>query len=488
MFPFQKNWLIVAIQNKVLLVLLLTLSTNGQANVVNQQRTLSLSFAQAIDFAQRYDPWLLGNRHQQSELVALSQAKSSLPDSKISLNLANLPIDTADFNQEAMTQLSLGISQVFPRGDSLALNRQHQQIQSEALPFQRQDRREKVAVTVGSLWLDIYNMDKTSELIAQSYVLFEQLLLAAQARYSAGIGSVRQHHIVSAQLELSMLQERLAKVQQHSSALQAQLLPWFVNVDELKNNTQYTPKIESVLMQQALLSVYQASRIVHLVGELPVSMMTNLDGIAAVDYLTADDLYQNFSKHPAVLALDKQLQASDTSVQLAKQRYEVQWGVNARYGYRANDANNQKRSDLFSLGISVDLPLFSNDRNDKYVEASIARSEAMKTDKTLLLRQLFSSYANTKAKLLSVDNRLQLYQQSLIPQANNLAEVALSAYETDDGDFNQVVKAKITALNAEIDQHSLTVQRQKLILTLNYISANSAVLHHNQNSHSRSKK
>ncbi len=38
---------------------------------------------------------------------------------------ANFPTDSFNINQEPMTQLTVGVSQMFPRGDSLALPSQH---------------------------------------------------------------------------------------------------------------------------------------------------------------------------------------------------------------------------------------------------------------------------------------------------------------------------------------------------------------------------
>jgi outer membrane protein TolC len=481
MFLFQYLWLASAIQYKMFFVFFVTFSMSIHAHAREglPSEPWFLSFEQSINIAQRHDPWLLGNNYQQSALQSLSNAQSSLPDAKVSLSLANLPIDTFNFNQEAMTQFTLGISQVFPRGDSLALNRQYQQSKSEAFPFQRQDRSEKVAVTVGSLWLEIYKMDQTSKLISESYVLFEQLVSAAQARYSAGIGNVRQHNIVRAQVELTLLQERLAKIQQHRSALQGVLLAWFVNVEQLQNQpTNKLSNIPSNIPSNALLPVLSAdnisTEIVTLVGEMPVIMMRNSDAVSSINQLSIENFQHFFYQHPAVLAFDKQLQASKTSVLLAKQRHQPQWGLNASYGYRSDDMMNDTRSDLFSIGVSLDMPLFSNDRNDKYVDASIASNEAMKTEKWLLVRQLFSTYASAKARLLVIQQRLSLYQKVLVPQVSNLANVALNAYKNDDGEFSQVVKARITVLNTQIEKLALEIDQQKLILEINYVFASAA--------------
>ncbi|MFT6919765.1 MAG: hypothetical protein ACJA2G_002404, partial [Cognaticolwellia sp.] len=114
----------------------------------------ALSLKKAIEIAQKIDPWLTGNKHKQQAIELMSTAANTLPDPKVSIGLANLPTNGFDFAQEGMTQAKVGIVQMFPRGDTLAIKSQQLKTQSEAFPYQRKDRASKVAVTVGSLWLD----------------------------------------------------------------------------------------------------------------------------------------------------------------------------------------------------------------------------------------------------------------------------------------------------------------------------------------------
>ena len=144
-----------------------------------------LSFEQAIKAAQTNDPWLTGNLHQQRAIESMSIAANTLPDPKVTLSLANLPTNGFDFSQEGMTQAKIGIAQVFPRGDTLSIKSEQLSIESEAFVLQRQDRVAKVAVTVGSLWLDAFRVQQSIALINKNSMLFEQLADVAQASYSS---------------------------------------------------------------------------------------------------------------------------------------------------------------------------------------------------------------------------------------------------------------------------------------------------------------
>ena len=50
------------------------------------------------------------------------------------------------------------------------------------------------------------------------------------------------------------------------------------------------------------------------------------------------------------------------------------------------------RADLFSVGVTFDLPLFTDNRQDMTVKSAISATEAVKTEKILLLRQLLGAF------------------------------------------------------------------------------------------------
>lgn len=416
-----------------------------------------LSFEQAIKSAQKNDPWLTGNIHQQSAIESMSSAASTLPDPKVTISLANLPTNGFDFAQEGMTQAKIGIAQMFPRGDTLAIKSQQLSIESEAFPLQRQNREAKVALTVGSLWLDAYRVQQSIALIEKNRSLFEQLADVAQASYSSALGKTRQQDIVRAQLELTRLEDRLEKLAQQQNQYQGMLSQWltkFATSDE---------SAEDILFKDIYLHDMVLSQ------QLPQIDLLNTKVVDSQHWLKAEQLVHYFSNHPSVLAIDKKMSATKTGIQLAEQKYQPEWGVSASYGYRADDPMGRSRADLFSVGITFDLPLFTENKQDKEVQSAIFKTESVKTEKLLLLRQLLGSYSSAKGRLQRLKARQALYKAKLLPQIHDQAEASLTAYTNDDGDFAEVVRARIAVLNAEIDELALDVEEQKLHLELNYL-------------------
>jgi len=426
------------------------------ANNTNKQNNTILSFEQTIKTAQTNDPWLTGNKHQQQAISAMSQTANTLPDPKMSLAFANLPTDGFDFGQEGMTQLKVGFTQMFPRGDSLSIRSQQLRLQSQAYPFQRQDRKAKVAVTVGSLWLDAYRVQQSISLIERNRSLFEQLADVAQASYSSALGKTRQQDIVRAQLELTRLDDRLALLAQQQNRYQGMLSQWLSNFAVPTTN-------EAVITSISRLNNLQLS------NKLPKITLLNSALIYSEHWLGEEELVNYFSTHPAVIALDKKVLSSKTGINLAEQKYQPEWAINASYGYRDDDPMGNSRADLFSVGVTFDLPLFTEKRQDMEVKSAISLTEVAKTERILLLRQLLGAYASGKGRLLRSNERKSLYKTQLLPQIQDQAEASLTAYTNDDGDFSEVVRSRIAVLNSEIDDLVIMVEEQKILLELNYL-------------------
>ncbi len=421
-----------------------------------------LSFAQAIKKAQKNDPWLDGSRHKQQSLESLSHAANTQPDPKVSIAFANLPTDSFDFSQEGMTQLKVGVSQMFARGDSLAIKNKQLKLQSQQQPLQRQDRQNKVAVTVGSMWLDLYRIQQSISLIEQNRSLFEQLSELVEASYGSGLGKTRQYDIVRAQLELTRLEDKLNQLKLEQNRYQGMLRQWLTDFSFAGAATRQSNLNSSLTT-------------INISGELPQLTLINQSVVYHEKALATEQLALLLAEHPSVLAIDKKIAATGKNIDLAEQKYQPQWGVSASYGYRGDDQIGNSRADLFSLGVVFDVPLFTNNRQDNEVKSAIAKTEAIKTEKLLLIRQLISAFASAKGRLLRLNERQALYQDRLLPQIHDQAQASLTAYTNDDGDFAEVVRARIAELNAQIDFLAINVQQQKIILEINYLFVGSIV-------------
>ena len=406
----------------------------------------ALTLQSALSVAIANDPWLLGSQHKQDSLDSLSVAAGTLPDPRVSLGFANIPTDTFDFDQEAMSQFKVGLTQMFPRGDSRELQQKQMAILSKKFPYERQNRVASLTATVSGLWLDAYRSVATTVLIESNRELFEQLVDVATMSYSAAVGRSRQQDVIRAQLELTRIEDRLLVLQQQYEMDSQRLGEWLA----LK------PQDPGVKL--------------NLAQRLPTLVLRN-DSSTSSANTPGPTAQERLLRHPAILALEQQIESASTGISLARQKYKPEWGVTASYGYRDDDPLLGDRADFFSVGVTFDLPVFTHNRQDKQVRSAVSRAEAIRTEKWLLLRKLAAGMATARARLQQLESRQALYAQQLLPQIREQADASLSAYTNDDGDFAEVVRARIAQLNTEIESLAIDVERQKTIAKLNYFLA-----------------
>lgn len=420
------------------------------------QKNRGLDLHSAVNIAIAHDPWLAGNKHSQDAIETMSHVAGNLPDPKVSLDMANLPTSNFDFGQEPMSQFKVGLSQAFPPGDSRNLKRQQLRYKSAAFPFLRQDRKAKIAVTVGQLWLDIYLARESISLIEENRGLFDQLAELAESSYTTASGKGRQHNVIRAQLEITRLEDRLTLLYQRQDMFRASLFEW---LNGAFSNHYAAPETQAEPPNKVR---YTLAR------NLPAIPLLKPQFYTQASSTDTQPLFYELSSHPSLRALEQKIKESETGIDLARQKYKPEWAIRAGYGYRATDPMGNNRADLFSLGVTFSVPLFTSSRQDKEVQAAQSAMSATKTEKWQLVRKLMAAFETEKSRLMRLNQRQTLYKSQLLPQIQEQAEASLTAYTNDDGSFSEAVRARISQIDAQIDDLTIKVERQKTILQLNY--------------------
>lgn len=392
-----------------------------------------LTIEQAVSQAINHDGWLISNKLKETAYRDEATSHSTLPDPTLSLGVANLPTDSWDFDQENMTQLKVGVTQRFPSGDILKVKSRKSQLMAEINPYQREERKAQLTRNIIHLWLDAYLAIQSIQLIESDRYLFEQLVDVTTVRYQSAFGKARQQDVVRAQLELTKLEDRLTRLHMRHDANRELLSEW------LPSESQNLPLAKELSSTQ------------------PISIFS------------VEAIQIGIKKHPQLRITDKQIDIQQTNVDLARQEYKPGWALNASYGYREDAPTGMERSDFFSVGVSFDLPIFTENRQDKTVSAANLRKQAYSIDYELLEKKLTATAFKTLAELERLEQRSNLYQKTLLKQVHEQAEASLSAYTNDDGDFADVMRAYIAELNSKIEALEIDIKKRKALATMNYL-------------------
>jgi outer membrane protein TolC len=171
-------------------------------------------------------------------------------------------------------------------------------------------------------------------------------------------------------------------------------------------------------------------------------------------------LTDELTRHPAVLAAEASINARIAGVHLAEERNKPGWAVDLGYGFRDGFMpDGSPRSDFVSLSVTVDLPFFRKNRQDRELGAALSERRAAKDSRAALLRNLASQLEAEFARCEALTRRIELHEQRILIQAEDQSNSALAAYRSEAGDFADVMRGVIVKLNAQLDIARLQTER-----------------------------
>lgn len=401
----------------ILFIIVVALSSSV-APAAAQQR-VPLTIAEAGDLALAAEPGAAAFLDRADALQEQAVAAGQLPDPVMRIGLANFPINGGGFTTEGMTQAQLGVRQAFPRARTLESDQFRSQAQ--AMSFNADARSRDVLLAARHAWLDTYYAQQADSLLTEARPFFADLVTITRSLYSVGRKS--QHDVLRADLELSRLDDRLIETRRVRGTSRAMLSRW--------------------LGQEA---------------QRPLAMkLPDWETPPALE-----QLQEQLAAHPALAAADADVGARQAAVRVAEERKKPGWALDVGYGYRDGYLpSGEPRSDFVSVAVTVDLPLFSGNRQDRRLAAALSQRSAAINSQAELTARLASELAAEYARWLDLSRRLELYETRILDQSRSQAQAALLAYQSDAGDFADVMRAYIDDLNARLEHLRLQVDRAK---------------------------
>ncbi|MEZ9397517.1 TolC family protein [Vibrio splendidus] len=390
-----------------------------------------------------------GNRKQyfaQSQAMRETGiASATLMDPKLKVGFGGLPVDSFQFDEDPMTNISVGLMQQFERGNTLDLQQKKAGQQADGLALQVQARELTVANSMTQLWLELGYQQVAESVMRENRRLLVELENYVQTNYS--IGKSEAQDLFNAQLQVSKLDEKLQANQQVQRRLISQLSEW-LGSDWLGNQAIGSQAVDP---QGRLHATNQIDW-----SLLESKLATNRDSTKH---------YRLLMEHPLVKITDATISSNQTQVELAEQAYTPQFGVEVMYAHRqANNMAGEPASDLVSAYLTVDIPLFTGNRQDKNLSAAQYQVGAAKSQKDTLLSQMNAQVNALLVDKANLTQRLERYQSTLLPQTSARISAVERGYQNNTAQFDDVIAA--TA-----DELSLQLEQQRLITDLNIVNS-----------------
>ena len=406
---------------KIFVIILIAFSYGAIAN------ELTLSEAERLALDADFVVKQYNARAESLDEIAI--AEEQLPDPKAKFGIMNMPINSFDRSQEPMTQLQFGVQQSFPRGDTLHYKRLHIENMADIDTAKAFEQEKKVLRSLRNSYLDLFLNVKTESILQENRNLFTQLLDITQRQYA--VGRDNQHDVLRAQLELALIDDRIAEITGEKEISLAELAKWVGGISAQRPLPENFPEISS-----------------------PLSL---------------DEVVSGLTFHPLIQIEDAVVSASDQNIKIAEEQYKPGWMLDLTYGERTgNNLDGSSRDDFASVMVMVELPIFSDKRQDKRLAASkldhIA-SQYARSDRLLeLKRQVEKEHANW----VRLGKRLELYETRAMIDAEQNSESTLKAYQNDVTDFTTLMRARLTELNTQLDMLKIRINRAKSQANLLY--------------------
>ncbi|MBD1567357.1 TolC family protein [Vibrio sp. S12_S33] len=354
-------------------------------------------------------------------------ASSTLMDPKLKVGFGGLPVDSFKFDQDPMTNISVGLMQQFERGSTLTLQAKKAEQQADGMALQVRQRELEVANSMTQLWLELGYQQYAQRILRENQSLMSELERFIETNYS--LGKSEAQDLLQAQLQVSKLDEKLQANRQIQSRILSQLSEWLGS---------------AWLANQPTLSAD---------NQLPWTQLTE----QLTSMTEQNQHFTQLMKHPMIGMAEAAINTSKTQVEIAQTAYQPQFGVEVMYAYRqANDMKGQPASDLVSAYLTMDIPLFTGNRQDRNHAAAQYQVGAAKSQRDVLLAQM-----NAKVNALLVDKanleqRLERYHSTLLTQAKARTQAIERGYENSTAQFNDVVSAASDELALQLEQARLT--------------------------------
>ena len=387
-----------------------------------------LTLGMAEELALASDPGVRAVEANKLALEELSVADEQLPDPLLKMGLVSLPTDTFNLGQEPMTQVQVGVIQKFPRGKSRSLRASQTLLKSEGLDEVAQDKELQIKLSVREQFLEVLKQQELARINAEAITAFADVAEITLEYFATG--RAQQQDVLQASVELAKVEDRATRIAQDEEQARARLATW---IGDAAYGDLASPWPQFPLPQ-------------------------------------SDVTIDNLLDHPRIRAFQKNISAAETGVELARQRYKPEFALDLTYGGRGGTTpDGSSRTDLLTFMVVMDVPLFTKNRQDRVVASQLAESSAVTYMRDDILRRMQSEVEFHKATFDKQRERIDLFENTLLPEAEFSSTASLEAYQSSIEDLTTVLRTRITEFDLQLEHARIQAEVLKTQARLQYL-------------------
>ncbi|OUS79122.1 TolC family protein [Pseudomonas putida] len=383
----------------------------------------SLTLDDALQLAERNAPSLQARQEQASAARHSVVPAGELPDPRLNLGVQNLPVDGSDrwnTNRDFMTMQVVGLSQEVPNRDKRKARVETAQATVERADAEVLFERLKVRAATAQTWITAYTLQRK---LQEFDMLFsENRLLAAAVRARLAAGGGASADALAPGQEAAQLEEQKDQLLAQATQARAALKRWIGQ--------------DADAQAQAF-------------PQWPVR---------APDYL------HSLHAHPELATYGAMTREAQAQVQQAIAEKKSDWGWQVDYQRRGPEFSN-----MVSVQVSFQLPLFSGSRQDPMIAARRAQVRQLEDEQEAALREHTAQLEADLAEHQRLQRAVTRSRDTLVPLAEQRVSLALADYRAGKSALEEVLTARRQRVEARLQDIDLQGQLAATAARLHFV-------------------
>jgi outer membrane protein TolC len=357
---------------------------------------------------------------------------SNLPDPVLTLGLVNIPTNSFSFNQDPMTQKFVGLKQTFPFPGRLGAIEDAAAIDTLIIDQEIADAKNEIRKVVSTKYYRISYLRRALLLSEESKKLLETISEVVSTRYT--VASANQQNLVKVYLEITSITEKLEELNSMEKALVAELNALLLRSDNSIIETDDFDKIDLI-------------------------------------EINAEELESLAKKYrPYLKGIELAEQKAKLTQNVVEKEFYPNFTLGVQYSYRDKLAStNISLNDLFSVVVGISLPFNYGGKVSAKVEESVSMQKFYSEQYLLALQNLYGNFGSAVSRLESFEERIVLFEEGLLPQAQQYFSSALAGYQVNEVDFLNVIDAQEQLFKIETNLYKLKIDYLTQVVDLEFL-------------------
>ena len=355
-------------------------------------RGAEVRFDEALHLAVAHAPGLSASASREHAASQTIAGTTALPDPRLTLGLSDWPVtgpDAFDLRADDMTSRQIGLMQEFPARAKREARRSVAQAQFDRAQALTVAERAAVRRRAAQAWFTLWSAQARREALEALRDTSDIAERTAQARLAGGSGSAAETLAVKA--AALALENRIEAAQGAVESAAAGLARWL-------DADRDSPTASGALPDLRHLRVAEDR------------LLANLDHLAPL----------------LPWAESERVAEAEVDAALAQKRPD--YGLALSYGRRERSPAGASRSDMVMLELSIGLPLFTRNRQDRDIAARRADLDAAAAERDEARREQRETLRRTLSGWRALVRQLDRLERESLPLARDRSAVALAAY------------------------------------------------------------